>query len=172
MSKFIHSPYCVVVADSTRAHYFSLRPTAHAGSATPAVVEHRADLVRNALPAPNATGDQGDIDLRRAASGGPGRNDDASDMNWQREHERQFATEVIETCADYCREWDAGAVVLVAEKHMLGLLRQRTDLLEDLEVLELCRDLVDLDDSIVHARLAAAGMVPGTPAMAAARHAH
>lgn len=168
MPGFNHTPYCVLVADATRARYFSLRPVARGGFAT-AVVEAHADLAREPLLSRTTQAYPGGADLRRAASGGPGRNDDASDMNWQREHERQFAAQVIEQLADYARQWQARAVVLVAGEHMLGLLRQKTDHLAGLEVIEFCRDLVDLDDASVHTRLAAAKLVPAAPLYVAPR---
>ena len=182
MPQFSHLRWCIVVANGARARFFSLHPTARQHPPTEVVLQEQGDLLnlagRHLAVPPDGSG----LDIRRIASGGAPRNDDASVVNWKREQDRRFATQVMEKTADFARAQQASTVVIVAESRMLGLLRAKRDRLQGVQVLELTRDLSRLGVPAIYAHLRSAGLVPGlhatlrqrphAPQTAAGRGAH
>ncbi len=153
---------CVVVADGARARFFTLQPTATAGADGGMALQERSDLCqsdprRTTLAAANVA------DHSRAAAGGTGRDDDASAANRRREWDRRFAGEVIDKCAEFCRDWQVKRVVIVADPRTLGLLRHKAHRLAGLDVRELGRDLSHADAPTLRAHLVTAGLLTESP---------
>ncbi len=152
---------CVVVADGARARFFCLKAGLTADFDGGAELEERADLVHAGVRHPATTGEPSGTDRQRAAAGGPGRDDDGSEASRRRDADRRFAGQIIDQCADLCRAWPARNVILIADKHTLGLLRQKTHRLNGVDVQELARDLSRANAAAVHAHLKTAGLVRG-----------
>ncbi len=171
MPQSSRAPYCVVVADGARARFFWLHPT-RARSGGNGVLEERVGIVNAAHRHPMASSDVPGADPRRAASGGVGRNDDASEANWRRENDRRFATQIVDQLLDCCHEWHTRSVIIVADKRTLGMLRQKTDRLGGLTIRELSRDLSRFDETALYAHLGAAGLLPVAPVQLRERHIH
>lgn len=160
---------CVVVADGARARFFAFHPP-RARLAAGGVLEERAGLVNAAHRHPGPAGDAHGADSRRAAAGGPGRNDDASEANWRRENDRRFAGQIVDQLLDCCHTWPARQVLLVADKRTLGVLRPRTERLAGLTVREHARDLSRLDGHELLAHLRADGVLGRAMPAAQAMH--
>lgn len=128
--------YIVVVADGTRARFFTLVPATHPEvDSGPRLVEHD-DLVNIV--------------------------DDHRERH-EAEYARRFAAEIMGRAVDLAQKNHVEHLVLAAEKHMLGLLRKTLKLPARLgiEVHELARDLVTLSPAVLHEHIAAAGLMPG-----------
>lgn len=163
MSKLALPSYCVVVADGARARFFSLDPASapRNGHHAP-LLEHR-EMINPSHSHSHGPADLPGQDWRRAAAGGPGRNDDASDNNWRREQDRRFAAEVIDSMTEMCQKWGASKAVVVADKRFLGLLRPKMERVAGIELVEHSRDLTGMEAPAIHAHLAAQAMLPATP---------
>lgn len=170
MAQSSRSPYCVVVADGARARFFLMHPTRPnvAGHG----MEERAGLVNNAHRHPMGSSDVPGADPHRAAAGGPGRNDDASESNWRRENDRRFAGLIVDKMLDCCHEWHAHNVLLVADKRTLGLLRPKMDRMAGLTIREYSRDLSRLEGPALYEHLNTANLLPKLPAPMHERHIH
>ncbi|MBI5607850.1 MAG: host attachment protein [Deltaproteobacteria bacterium] len=163
----------VVVADGARARFFTLDSNGMPRRGSARMLREHLDLLNPAHthtlghePARGAAG-------RRAAAGGPGRNDDASDASWRREQDRRFAAQIAHQLEQHCREFACHDVVLVADARMLGLLRPRVDQIGGLHIAEHTRDLTHLSGADLHVHLADAGLLPAPANPApAARYAH
>lgn len=160
MTKLARASYCVVVADGARARFFALDPAAGPRSGHAALLIERADLINPSHSHSNGSADMPAGEGRRAAAGGPGRNDDASDASWRREQDRRFASQVIDKMTELCGAQSANQAVVVADARMLGLLRQKTDRLTGVELHEHTRDLTGFEPVVIHSHLAAAGLLP------------
>jgi protein required for attachment to host cells len=77
--------------------------------------------------------------------------------------ERRFAASITETAAGLVEDWARGAVVLVAEPRMLGLLREmaRGVMSRRVAVKELARDYTNLTAAELYDRLVHSGVVRG-----------
>lgn len=159
MSKPVRASYCVVVADGARARFFALDPAGpRAGHA--ALLVEDADLINPAHHHAVGSAAMPAGEGRRAAAGGPGRNDDASDANWRREQDRRFASLVVDKMGELCQARGVNQVVMVADARMLGLLRQKTDRLAGVALHEHSRELTGLQTVAIHHHLAAVGLLP------------
>jgi protein required for attachment to host cells len=78
------------------------------------------------------------------------------------ELERRFSVEIARKAAALARNWSSGSVVLVADAHMLGFLRDavRSALKPAIRVKELARDYGRLTVSRLQVDLAENGIVP------------
>ncbi len=163
MTKVVLPSYCVVVADGARARFFSLDPASAPRTGYHAALVERWEMMNPAHSHSHGPADLPGHDWRRAAAGGPGRNDDASDNNWRREQDRRFAADVLEKVAEMCQLWSADRAVLVADKRTLGLLRLKMNRMAGVAMVEHSRDLTGMEGPAIHAHLAAAGILPATP---------
>ena len=75
--------------------------------------------------------------------------------------ERRFAAGITETAAGLVDDWAKGAVVLIAEPHMLGQLREavRSLLKPGIAVKELARDFTGLSAAEIYDRLVSNGII-------------
>ena len=154
--------YLVVVADGTCARFFTLesatQPSFESG---PHLLEHD-DLV-------NPEHEQGGGDkysstrtgLNLNQHGGPSHGYDDHRAQHEQEHERRFARDIAARAVSLAQENHAGHLVLTAERHMLGLLRDALKIPVKLgiEVRELAKDLTKLPPKQIHERLATAGVL-------------
>ena len=157
------SDYLVVVADGTCARFFTLdaaaQPSLESG---PHLTEHD-DLV-------NAEHKQGGGDkysttrtgLNLNPRGGPSHGYDDHRAQHEQEHERRFAVDVTTRAVSLAQQHQAGHLILAAERHMLGLLRDalKIPVKSGIKVRELAKDLTKMTPAQVHDHLAAAGVVP------------
>ena len=161
---------CVVVADGARARFFYAAPPTRGRPGSRMTFEERADLTNPGQQHPGMTGVVSGVDRHRAGAGGAGRNDDASEFNRRREEDRRFSVAIIDKAAECCASWETPTVVLVADKHTQGQLRQHTHGLTGLTIRELSRDLSGLTLPQLQVHLADAGLLPGSPARPHAAH--
>jgi protein required for attachment to host cells len=159
--------YCIVVADGSRARFFTLeQPGIPELEGGPDLTEHR-DLV-------NPEKEQRSRDLfsnlksgrHQAPGGGPDHGYDDHRGRHTDEIERRFARRLSAEISDFTRERRVEQLVLVADPRMLGFLRKAlgSHLASDVRVAELKRDLSSLTAPRIHARLADAGLVPARAA--------
>jgi len=155
--------YLVVVADGTCARFFSLeaavQPSVESG---PHLLE-LDDLV-------NPEHEQGGGDkhsstrtgLNLNQRGGPSHGYDDHRAQHEQEHERRFARDIAARAIALAQQHHAAHLVVTAEKHMLGLLRDALKIpaKSGIEVRELAKDLTKLKPTQVHDHLATAGVVP------------
>lgn len=154
--------YLVVVADGTRARFFTLESAAHAPMESgPHLLEHD-DLVN---PEHKQAGGDKYSSTRTGVNlnprGGPSHGYDDHRAQHEQEHERHFAKDVVVHAVTLAQENQAGFLVLAAEKRMLGLLRDalRIPVKSGIEVRELAKDLTRLTPIQVHEHLAKAGLL-------------
>jgi len=157
--------YCIVVADGSRARLFTLNPGAP-DTPGPDLVEHE-DL---ANPEHRLAGRDKYSTTRTGSNLNPQQGpahgyDDHRDKE-EREHERRFAREIAGHAVALAQRQHSYQLVLVAEKRMLGILRETLVLpaKSGIEVRELAKDLTRLSATELHARLAEAGVVPARQA--------
>lgn len=159
--------YCIVVADGSRARFFTLeQPEIPELEGGPDLAEHR-DLV-------NPEKEQRKRELfsnlksgrNQAPAGGPGHGYDDHRGRHTDEIERRFARRLSAEIAGFARDRRVGQLVLVADPRMLGFLRNelRSGLPSSVRVAELTRDLSSLTAPRIHARLADAGLLPARAA--------
>ncbi len=157
--------YCIVVADGARARLFTLDAGAP-DAPGPNLVEHE-DLANPEHKLPgrdkySTTRTGSNLNPQKGPAHGY---DDHRDKE-EREHERRFAREVISRAVTLAQRQHSYQLVVVAEKRMLGLLRETLVLppKSGIELRELAKDLTRLSASELQAHLAEAGMVPARQA--------
>jgi len=157
--------YCIMVADGTRARLFTLDGgiTSPPG---PDLVEHE-DL---ANPEHKLAGREKYSTTRTGGSVNPQNGqahgyDDHRDKE-EREHERRFAHDIAGHAVALAQRQQAHQLVVVAEKRMLGHLREALVLpaKSGIELRELAKDLTRLAATELQAHLAEAGLVPARQA--------
>ena len=120
----MESDYLVVVADGTCARFFSVEAAAQpAVESGPHLLEHE-DMVNTE----HAQGGQDKYSTTRTGlnlnpRGGPSHGYDDHRAQHEQEHERRFARDVTVRAVSLAQEQRAGHLILAAERHMLGLLR-------------------------------------------------
>ena len=155
--------YCVVVADSYRARFFTLEaariPEVESG---PNLVEHR-DLVN---PEVAILGRDQFSDLKSgrntAPGGGPAHGYDDHRDRHEDELDRRFARRIAATAMDVVREHGAKCLVLALSSRMLGFLRDaiRHPGAAKLEVRETAKDLTNRKPIDIHHHLSEANLLP------------
>lgn len=159
--------YCIMVADGTRARLFTL----DAGITSPPgpdLVEHEG----LANPEHKLAGREKYSTTRTGGSVNPQNGqahgyDDHRDKE-EREHERRFAHDIAGHAVALAQRQQARQLVVVAEKRMLGHLREALVLptKSGIELRELAKDLTRLATTELQAHLAEAGLVPARQAPA------
>lgn len=153
--------YCIVVADGTRARFFTLDddPTVVSG---PELAEQE-DL---ANPEHKLHGRDKYSTTRTGSNLNPNKGpahgyDDHRDKE-EREHERRFAHDIASHAVGLAQRRQVQRLVVVAEKRMLGLLRDELVLppKSGIELRELAKDLTRLAPAELQSHLAQAGLVP------------
>jgi protein required for attachment to host cells len=157
------SDYIVVVADGASARFFSVESPAQPALESGPRLFERDDLV-------NTEHELGGGDkysttrsgLNLNPRGGPSHGYDDHRAQHEQEHERRFARDIAARALSLAQEHRAGHLVVAAERHMLGLLREALEIpvKSGIEVSELAKDLTRLAPAQVYEHLAAAGVVP------------
>lgn len=156
------SRYCVIVADRSRARFFSLDPVAAPGSdAGPRLVEV-IDLVN---PEASLSGRETWTETRSGrnmARGGPAHGYDDHRESHAEEFDRRFAKRIAEGAHDLLQQYRPRRLVLAASSHMLGLLRGALTLPagSNVELREACKDLAHMAPLEIRRHLADAGLIP------------
>ena len=158
------SEYCVVVADASRARFFTLEeaeiPEVESG---PRLVE-RSDLV-----SPDAVlqGRERWSDTRSGANVAPGggpshRYDDHRDRH-QDEVARRFARRITDAAAEMAGREGVRYLVVAAATRMLGFMRETLSAptgANGVEIREIPKDLTPQSPDSIHRNLSAAGLLP------------
>jgi len=157
--------YCIVVADGARARLFTLDDSVLEPPG-PDLVE-REDL---ANPEHKLAGRDKYSTTRTGSNLNPQKGpahgyDDHRDKE-EREHERRFAHDIASHAVALAQRERSYQLVVVAEKRMLGLLRETLVLpaKSGIELRELAKDLTQLSATELQAHLAEAGLVPARQA--------
>lgn len=157
------SDYCVVVADSSRARFFTLESSEVPGvESGPNLVEHK-DMDNPEAPAPGReTWTDAKSGRNTARGGGPAHGYDDHRDNHEEEFNRRFAKHIAERAVEVARQHNARCLVLVAANRMLGLLRENLAIPPGakIDVRETAKDLVRLNANEIHEHLGGAGLVP------------
>lgn len=157
------SDYCVVVADGSRARFFTLESSDVPGvDSGPNLVE-QSDIINPEGSAPGReTWTDAKSGRNTARGGGPAHGYDDHRNNHEDEFSRRFAKRVAESAMDVVRKHNARRVVLVAANRMLGLLREEfaNPPGANMEVRESAKDLVRLSPNEIHRHLGGARLVP------------
>jgi len=157
------SEYVVVVADGSRARFFTLEPAEIPEiEGGPNLVE-REDLANPERELPDRElWSEVKTGRNRAPNGGPAHGYDDHRAQHEAEYERRFARAVAERAAALAAANGTRRVVIAAEKRMLGFLRNELGSLEraGVEVREVARDLSKLGARQIHEHLAKEGALP------------
>ena len=154
---------CVVVADGARARFFTLREAEHPE------LESSPNLIEiNDLIQPEKEMHNGELwaenrpSRSRGRHGGPAHGFDDHRDDHIEEQDRRFARSIAEEAARLVRLQQGRNLVLVAQKRMLGLLRECMDPLmkAGVEVRELAKDLSKLHPLDLHEHLAREQLIP------------
>ncbi len=154
------SKYCVVVADGARARLFSLEE-AGIGEGGPDLVEV-SDLANSEV---EAAGKDIYSDMKSGrnvapAGGGAHGYDDHRDRHID-ESERRFAKQIAAATADAVVQQKSGCLVVSADPHMMGHLREAMSLnVGGITVREVVKDLTKLAPQELHEYLAADHTLP------------
>lgn len=144
---------CVVVADGRRARLFLLEEAKDLLSGSRLM--ERADLVNtnNAARGLDAPGKRSERNTSRQS--GPMHPYGEKRLQHRVEVDRRFARNVAEQASAMVKGWKQGSLLLVAEPHMLGLMRDvlHGALKPGIEIKELARDYTHLAPSRLYRRL-------------------
>jgi protein required for attachment to host cells len=154
--------YCIIVADGTRARFFTLEsmpPSKTAGG--PDLVEHD-DLVSTEkdIPGRKIWSDKSGRNV--ATLGGPSPGYDDHRDRHEDEFEHRFAHHIADEAVKLAQREHAAHLILAAEKRMLGFLREALHVPshQSFDVHEVAKDLTKLSPYTVHDHLASAGLLP------------
>ena len=155
--------YCIVVADASRARFFTLEPAEVPELASGPRLVERSDLVN---PEATLSGRETWSDTRSGSNTSPGggpthRYDDHRDSHEQ-EVARRFAARISAAALDLAKQRGAKCVVLVAASRMLGHLRPilQSSANEGVQIREAAKDLTGLSPQDIRQHLVAAGLLP------------
>jgi protein required for attachment to host cells len=153
---------CVIVADGCRARFFTLEPTEFPEiESGPNLIEVHDLIQPEKEMHPRDLWSDSKNGGNRGAGGGSHGYDDHREQHAE-EYERRFARSVAEEALRLARRKDAKNIVLVAQKRMLGLLRNTLHpmLNSDVQVRELAKDLSKLGAHELHEHLAREELIP------------
>ncbi|MBE9166570.1 host attachment protein [Pleurocapsales cyanobacterium LEGE 06147] len=156
------SEFLVVVVNRTKARFFTLEKAQVPEYESGPNLSERKELL-------NPTQDFAGKDLwsnvktgRNKGSGGQAHAYDDHRQSHLIEFERRFAQAIADEIVHLSQQYHARRLVLVAEPQILGLLRETLapQLLKDLKVQELAKDLCHLKPLELHKHLAAKELLP------------
>jgi protein required for attachment to host cells len=157
------SEYCILVADATRARIFTLEPPAFPTESGPRLVEQQMDFVNpeETVPGRELWGDTRSGRSYSAAGKVHGY-DDHREQHLEQGRLR-FARQVAAQTIRHAIDHHAKSLLVVAEKHMLGLLREAIDIpaQSGIKLIELAKDYSKLSPQEIHHRLAEETIIPG-----------
>lgn len=153
----------VVVADGSRARFLTLEAAGEPAVESGPHLQEREDLTNSEH---RETGTEKFSTSRPGSNpgpgGGPGHGFDDHRAQHDLEHLKMFARDIASHAVALAQSHHATQLVLVADKHMLGLLREAVDIpvKSGITVRELGKDLTKLSPTQLHAHLAEAGLLP------------
>ncbi|MEJ2382404.1 MAG: host attachment protein [Gammaproteobacteria bacterium] len=154
--------YCVVVSNGTRARFFTLQPAQVPElESGPNLIEHNALVNTEREAASNELWSENKTGRNRAPKGGPAHGYDDHRSRHQDEYERRFASSIAEECCRLSDRHRPSDVVLVAQKRMLGFLRNAMESrLNGVATHEIPKDLSKLTPRELHEHLARTSILP------------
>lgn len=157
------SDYLVLVADGTKARFFSLEPAAIPQVETSAKLVEQQDLISTEIDVPGKEmwSDAKSGRNRAPPAGAAHGYDDHRDQH-DDEYERRFAHRISETALRLAQKHHVKQVVIVSDSRMLGLLRDEMTVPPHagFGVQEFAKDLSKLNPDELHARLVQADLLP------------
>ncbi len=156
------SDYCILVADAVRARIFTLEPSAFPTEPTPRLVEQQMDFVN---PEESISGSELWGGTRpggtHSASGAAHGYDDHRERHLE-QNQRRFARQISAQTIRHAIDHQAKSLVVVAEKHMLGLLRETMDIppKSKIKLIEIAKDYSRLSPQEIHHHLAEERVIP------------
>lgn len=158
----MHTTHCVVTVDSTRARFFFLEtPELREVDGGPSLVEEPEALVYTEL---ETRGRElwTDPKTGRNAGAAMAHGYDDHRMEHLEEFRRRFAKLVADEILKKADDWRVKSVVLVAEKQILGHVREALHLppQANFNVQELAKDLSRLTPQELQSHLATEGLLP------------
>ena len=157
------SEYCVVVADGSRARFFSLDPVDFPEVEGGPRLTEQADLINPERDLPQRELFSAPKTIRsRPPLGGSGHGHDDHRAQHEDEFERRFARQVAAEVVRLAQANKSRYVVLAAQPRMLGFLRQEIDVVlkNGIVVRELGKDLSKLSAAQIHDHLAKDQLLP------------
>jgi protein required for attachment to host cells len=157
------SEYCVVVADGSRARFFSLDPVDFPEVEGGPRLTEQADIINPERDLPQRELFSSAKTIRsRPALGGSTHGVDDHRAQHEDEFERRFARQVAAEAVRIAQANKSRYVVLAAQPRMLGFLRQEIDVVlkNGMVVRELGKDLSKLSATQVHDHLAKDQLLP------------
>ncbi len=157
------SEYCVVVADGARARFFTLEPVESPGTESGPNLVERKDLVNPEQRAHSAQlWSDAKTGRNRVAGSGQAHGYDDHRTRHAAEFKRRFARNVAQEAARVVQTNGAKNLILVAQKRMLGFLRDELDTLlkNGITVHAVAKDLCKLAPQEVHKYLAKETALP------------
>lgn len=157
------SEYLVIVADGTCARFFTLHVAAQpAIESSPFLVE-RDDLVN--IEHKQAGRDKYSstrTGLNLNPQGGPSHGYDDHRVQQEEAHERRFISDIAAHAASLLQKYESNHVILVAERHVLGLLRNalKIPIKSGINIHDLAKDLTNMTPIELHEYLATAKLIP------------
>ena len=155
--------YCIVVADGARARFFSLESAALPGlESGPNLVEQDCLINPEGDTPPHELWSGDKSGPSKSSSGGPSHAFDDHRSRHMDEFMRRYANQITETALRLAKKQHAKKLVLVAEKRMLGFIRQQLVIPPNskIEVHDLAKDLSKLDLKDIHSHLYKEGLLP------------
>lgn len=153
--------YCVVVANGSRARFYTLEDADNPDiESSPNLVE-TMDLVNPENIHAGGQWSENKTGRNRTANSGQAHGYDDHRSQHQEEYERRFANSIAEECKRLSTQKKASSVVLVSQKKMLGYLRNAiASRMSHFKPSELAKDLSKLSPHELHEHLAKEKLIP------------
>ncbi|MCP1673093.1 protein required for attachment to host cells [Natronocella acetinitrilica] len=156
------SQYCVVVAEGSRARFFTVEP------AELPELESGPNLVeRKSLTNPEHQAHDDEVFAetragRNRSNGGAAHGYDDHRAGHDAEMERRFARDIARELDEIARGNGTQRIVLCAEKRMLGYLRPplQNTIASNIQLTEIAKDLAKLTPGQIQKKLAQEGHIP------------
>lgn len=153
---------CVIVAGGNKARFFALQDVETPELESGPNLRELTGMVNSDRQLPDQVQWSDNKSGRNRTRQGATHGYDDHRSQHADEYERRFARDVATEAARVAREENAARVVLVAQKRMLGFLRDHLDPLvkTGVQVQELAKDLHKLSPRDLHEHLANAALLP------------
>ena len=151
--------WCVVVADGARARIFLLDPGGGRAGA-PSLVE-KTDLINAGYSLRGTEAPKVRTERNTNRQTGPVHPVGEKREQHRVEVERRFGAQIAECAAALVNGWSSGAIVLVAEPRLLGLMREglRNAVKSEIALKELARNYTHFSAAELHEHLALNGLI-------------
>lgn len=155
------SNHFVVVADSSRARFFTLEPAQTPELESGPNLIERGDVKNFSSAKPQELWSDNKTGRNRGAGASAHGYDDHRDQHSE-EYDRRFARQVTEQLVEIAKNNECSRVIVAAGSHMLGHLRSNFDDINKagLQVEDIDKDLCKLSPNDIHSRLSKEGVLP------------